>query len=130
MKTNADASRRLSVIGVAAVLALGAGLATAGGFSEIVVRDESPRTFKLVADSQVELYALSRHVSYSDLDLSTPAGAADLQARVIEVAGAVCARLGALYPSVFTSERRCEKDAAIDALAQVHAAIARAGKHK
>jgi len=121
-------SKHFGVTVIAGCLALGAGVATAKDTPAAAVREDAPTTFKLVKDSPVEYYALARHVSYQDLDLSTPAGNAALRQRIAANATAVCTRLSELYPNVFTSLRRCEKDAVQDAMIQVRAAVARAGR--
>jgi UrcA family protein len=128
-----EVSRFLSAALIVGCLALGAGQATAKNTANdaaaAAVRDDSPTTYKLVANSHVEYHALARHISLRDLDLSTPAGAAALQQRVAANATAVCSRLSELYPEVITSLRRCEKDAVQDAMIQVRAAVARAERH-
>ena len=75
-----------------------------------------------------EPYTLARHIRLRDLDLSTPAGEADLQKRIAANPTAVCAKLSELYPNIYTSTRRCEKGAVQDAMIQVRAAVARAGR--
>ena len=45
-----------------------------------------------------ELITLSRHISYHDLDLSTPSGVAVLQARIRNTAKEVCDELTRRYP--------------------------------
>jgi UrcA family protein len=117
---------RFGVALVAACLALGAGLATAAETSEVIVREDAPTAYKPVADSPIVVHALARHVSYGDLDLTTPAGAADLAKRVADSANAVCARLGKLYPNDFTSVEECEQGAVKQAMVRVRAAVARA----
>lgn len=68
---------------------------------------------------------LSRVVTYSDLDLTTPAGVDGLKFRVKDTARGLCAELGEsgsggpLVPS-------CERQAINDAMAQVNMAIASA----
>ena len=121
-----EVAKFLSTTLVAGCLALGAQQAAAIDGPAPVVREDSPTTYKLVANSQVEYHALARHISLRDLDLATPAGAAALEQRVNTNAAAVCARLSELYPTVFTSLRRCEQDAVQDAMVQVRAAVARA----
>ena len=128
MNINAEYSKRLRGTLAATCLALVAGLATAGETTTVVLRDTRPTTYQPYANSGVEYHALARHVDYRDLDLSTPAGAADLHKRVAESAIAVCARLGELFPKDYTTDEQCQQEAVKAAMVQVRAAIAKAGK--
>lgn len=61
----------------------------------------------------IEQVTLSRHVSYKDLNLNTPAGAAELDKRIKATAQEACDQLKTLYPldSTETDNRQCVSDA-------------------
>jgi UrcA family protein len=64
-----------------------------------------------------ELVSLARPVSYSDLDMSKPAGVAELQARARKTVGDVCQDLTRLYPrGQFIYNTDCVKKATDDAM--------------
>lgn len=128
MNIEAEYSKRLRVTLATACLTLVAGLATAGETATVVAHEANPTIYQPYANSGIEYHALARRVNYRDLDLSTPAGAADLQKRVAASASAVCVRLGALFPKDYTTDEQCEQEAVKAAMVQVRAAIAKAGK--
>jgi UrcA family protein len=74
----------------------------------------------------IEEVTITRKVSYSDLDLTSHVGAAELDKRVNETAKALCARLDLMLTPA--SGVSCAKAAAEPALAQAHAAVAAAQK--
>jgi UrcA family protein len=78
----------------------------------------------------IEQVQLSRHVGYSDLDLSTPAGQAALEKRIKAVAQEACKQLQTLYPleQWDTSNSTCVADAVQQAMQQAKAAAAAAPK--
>ena len=74
----------------------------------------------------IEQVQLSRHVGYSDLDLSTPAGQAALEKRIKTVAQEACKQLQTLYPleQWDTDNRTCVADAVQQAMQQAKSAAA------
>jgi UrcA family protein len=78
----------------------------------------------------IEQVQLSRHVGYSDLDLSTPAGQAALEKRIKTVAQEACKQLQTLYPleQWDTDNRTCVADAVQQAMQQAKSAAAASKK--
>src|SRR5215469_1703819 len=76
----------------------------------------------------IEDISLSYGVSTSGLDLSTSAGAAEMQKRVGNAATAACKELGRQYPNSSTSDAECVKKATDKAMAKVNELIASAKK--
>jgi UrcA family protein len=76
----------------------------------------------------VEEVWLTHHVSYKDLDLKDPAGAAELRKRVQDTAGMACNELDKLYIGDIsdTPTSTCVANAVDQAKPQVDAAIAKA----
>jgi|ERR1700730_17300003 UrcA family protein len=76
----------------------------------------------------VERLQVERPVSYANLDLTTPSGAAELKRRVIETAKAACEQLDSADPIALsdTDDFSCVKTATDGALKQANAAIAAA----
>ena len=72
----------------------------------------------------MERVTLTHRVSYTDLDLSSHAGALALEQRVKEVARLACEQLDKLYPLEEKNAPECIADAVAQASAQVQAAIA------
>ncbi|MGH7105494.1 MAG: UrcA family protein [Acetobacteraceae bacterium] len=72
----------------------------------------------------IENVAITRHVSYADLDLATRAGAVELERRVTEAARAGCKQLDDLYPLEEKEARECTRTAVAEASPQVKHAIA------
>jgi UrcA family protein len=64
--------------------------------------------------------SLSSAVSYADLDLTSQAGASELEKRVNDTAKAVCKGLRGKYPDATPSEADCAKAAANKAMVNVH----------
>jgi len=64
--------------------------------------------------------SLSSAVSYADLDLTSQAGASELEKRVNDTAKAVCKELRGKYPDATPSEADCAKAAANKAMVNVH----------
>jgi UrcA family protein len=74
---------------------------------------------------------LSQNVSYSDLDLATPSGESELEARVHNVADAICDRLGesdGLQAAIDATARhiQCVNSAVDDTMPYIRRAIASA----
>lgn len=71
----------------------------------------------------VVLYQLRYHVSYSDLDLATSAGADTIKQRVRDAAKSACADLDRLYPPA-QLDSSCIREAEDAAMSEVNKAIA------
>ena len=74
----------------------------------------------------IEQVTLTRHVSYSDLDLATHSGASELKKRVAETARMACKQLDELYPLDEKQEPQCYREALAAASQRVDEAIAAA----
>lgn len=98
----------------------------------VIIRAERP-TKRIVGytsnKTAIEEYALSYHVDYSDLDLSTYAGATTLKKRVSFAADSVCKDLYKMYPRT-GRDPGCKRKAEAGAKTQVDAAIEKAGMHQ
>jgi UrcA family protein len=74
-----------------------------------------------------DLMTLSRHVSYSDLDLSKPEGAKRLKNRIRETASEICERLADAPPVRPQSQsQQCVHKAVANAMQEAHFAITHA----
>lgn len=67
----------------------------------------------------INAISLSYRVSYADLDLATPAGAAALEKRVNDAAEAACKEIGRLYPLATPDDLTCTKAAVKEAMVKV-----------
>jgi UrcA family protein len=76
----------------------------------------------------IEDVSLSYGVGTAGLDLSTSAGAAELQKRVGNAATAACKELGRQYPNSTTTDAECVKKATDKAMVRVNELIAAAKK--
>lgn len=76
----------------------------------------------------IEDISLSYGVSTKGLDLSSSAGAAELQKRVASAAQAACKELSRQYPSSTTTDAECVKGATDKAMVKVNEMIATAKK--
>jgi len=72
--------------------------------------------------------SLSYEVSYTGLDLSSVAGAAELERRVNNAADAVCKEVGRQYPDSTPSNEDCAKQSANRAMVKVHQLVSAAAK--
>ncbi len=119
---------------IATGLGLGTGLAGADELRQITV--EAGKVTKTVVGrsstigAPIENIVLTRHVSYSDLDLATHAGAKELENRVRSAARAACDQLDQLYPPTEQDSPSCTQKATADAMAQARVAIAAAEKRQ
>ncbi len=75
----------------------------------------------------IEVTTISRAVSYADLDLAKPSGAAKLRNRIDDTAKDLCKELDKLYP-MEPKDRVCAKKADDGAMEQADKAIAAAGR--
>jgi len=100
--------------------------------SPYVVRREPVSGPRAGGLNNPQLVAVSRGVSYADLDLSKPAGVAELQTRARNTARDVCQELTRLYPKaggqyVYSSTDCVKKttDDGMDLIKQITAVAAR-----
>jgi len=70
--------------------------------------------------------SLSYRVSYSDLDLSTKAGAAALEKRVQTAGSAACKEVRRVYPEAEPGDSACAKQAVDEAMVRVREVVAAA----
>jgi UrcA family protein len=80
---------------------------------------------------QPEALQLTNRVSYADLDLSTPSGAAQLKSRIRDTASSVCKQLMDYSPSdtaidAMLDQKNCVEDAIDGAMTQARQVIASA----
>ena len=103
--------------------------AVVSSFMPNVVRLEVGRTH---AGMPIEEISLARKVNYSDLDLTTESGVANLRSRIAATAKQACSRLDALYPPTEyppePADQNCVKSAIDGGMAQATTAIAIAGR--
>jgi UrcA family protein len=76
----------------------------------------------------IEDISLSYGVSTSGLDLSTAAGAAEMQKRVSNAATSLCKELARQYPNSSTTDAECVRKATDKAMVKVNELVAAAGK--
>ncbi|HEV8017975.1 MAG TPA: UrcA family protein [Steroidobacteraceae bacterium] len=76
----------------------------------------------------IEDVSLSYGVSAKDLDLSTHAGAMELQKRVADAANSACKELSRQYPGSSPSDADCAKASTAKAMVRVNELIAAAAK--
>jgi UrcA family protein len=91
----------------------------------VIIRAERPT--KVTAGRRygqlpVEVYALSYHVSYADLDLGTHTGATALQKRVHDAARSACKDLDKMYPRI-PRDPSCVRNAEAAAKSQIDTAV-------
>jgi UrcA family protein len=124
------------------VIKVAVGLLAGVALSAVVIADEmgevtvqASRVVKKVLGTTasgvpIENISLSYGVSTSGLDLSSSAGAAEMQKRVSDAAAAACKELGRQYPGTSTSDAECVKKATDKAMARVNELVAAAKKPK
>jgi UrcA family protein len=124
------------------LIAVTVGLLAGASLSAVVVAQEmgevtvqASRVVKKVVGTTasgvpIEDMSLSYGVSTAGLDLTTSAGAAEMQKRVANAAAAACKELGRQAPNSTTTDAQCVKDATDKAMAKVNELIAakKAGK--
>jgi len=74
----------------------------------------------------IDLISLSRFVNFSDVDLRTPAGQAELDKRAMAAARSACQELERQYPNGTPDSLTCAKQARAATQGQIDAAIAAA----
>ena len=123
------ATIQLALLAAASVTAGNLAFAQQG---EEEVTIEAKRPEKVVGRSYtgtpVEETTVTRKVRYADLDLTTHAGATELEKRVNDTAKAVCKQLDKVYPETVSEGPTCIKKASKDAMVQASAAIETAAK--
>ncbi len=122
------------------MISSGAAFGQTGGDQEIRIRGMPVITSEGESRTGIrnQRVQLSQNVSYSDLDLATSAGERELQARVHNVADAICDRLGQADESreainATANHIQCVNSAVDDAMPHVRRAIASAeqnGRHR
>lgn len=113
--------------------ALVGGTAVAQGLEEITI--VGSRTVKTKVESGTmtggplyKSFSLTYGVSIAGLDLTSSAGAAELEKRVDDSALAVCQEIGRQYPESTPDDTKCAKLAAKKTMVKAHAMIAAARK--
>ena len=117
-------------IGLFAVTAVGT-FAVAEDMGEVTVqasRVVSKFVGKTSSGVPIEDVSLSYGVRAKDLDLSTHAGAMELQKRVTDAASAACKELSRQYPGSTPSDADCVKAATAKAMVRVDELVAAAKK--
>jgi len=113
----------------AAALMLG-GAAIAQNTEEVQVQATRAMTSTVVGRSTYGVpivdVSLSYGVSIEGLDLTSSAGAAELEKRVNQTAQKACKELGRKYPTAKPSDAECAKAAADKAMLKVHELVAAA----
>jgi UrcA family protein len=113
----------ISVAGVVAAVVGGNALAQTPENAEVLV--ESHRAVETsVGKSYTGIpivdVSLGYTVTSKGLDIGTPAGAREFEARVKNAATAACKELGQRYPNSSTSDSECVKKATDQAMARAH----------
>jgi len=132
MIRNCSASRSAYWTRTAAGTLAGIGLAILAGPAAAQPTEEITITAPRVIHEQVgrspstgaaiERISLTRQVSYADLDLTKPAGAAELEKRVGDTAKEACKQLDSLYP-LAPKDPTCIDKATDGGMKQAKAAI-------
>jgi len=125
---------RMLIVALACGLASswGGGTARAQSVTEVtvqatrVVQTHIDRSPSGVPISDV---SISYGVTFSELDLASPAGAAQLEQRVKEAALQACREIGRLYPDATPKDEECAKAATEKAMIRVRELEAAAARH-
>jgi len=126
-------SKRLTTVAVGLLAGVSLSAVVAQDMGEVNV--QASRVVKKVIGTTssgvpIEDISLSYGVSTGGLDLSTAAGAAELQKRVGNAATAACKELGRQYPNSSTSDAECVKKAIDKAMIRVNELVAAAKQPK
>jgi len=105
---------------------LASGSALAQQTSDVVV--EAARPAVVMRNGPNEVLSVTRHISYSDLDLATQKGDRELEKRINYAATAVCKRLDTLQPAEKPADLMCVKKTIAGAMVQARAAISAASE--
>jgi len=124
MNNKASITRASWLVYSAFGCAFGANVVMAQQAADVVVQADRPEiTVKMpVRGSVVKEISLTQHVSYGDLDLTTPAGVAELEKRITVAAEAVCEKLDKVYPDSRPKGQTCTAISVKDAMHKVTAA--------
>ena len=123
---------RKILFGVAAGLLACAGVASGASPEQIegvdvaasrIVKEQVGTAMNL---APIYSISLSYRVGYSDLDLSTKAGAAALEKRVQTAGAAACKEVRRVYPEAEPSDSACAKNAVNEAMVRVREVVAAA----
>jgi UrcA family protein len=130
MKTSNLSVGLIPLAVLSAGMILASSVASADESSQVTVAAERPNvsTKHMHKGMPEEVVSITHKVSYADLNLASPAGAAELEKRINDSAKAICARLDKLEPQSKSEDANCIKSATETAMLQAHAAIAAAGK--
>jgi UrcA family protein len=130
MDGNTYTSRTLRLALAAFGFAFAGGVAAAEAPVEVTVEAARPTTTveRSYTGTPIDVITLTRHVRFADLDLTTHAGAVELEKRVNDSAKEACTKLDTLYPLTATQSTACTKTSTDKAMVQVRAAIAAAEK--
>ena len=114
-------------------LAIGAMAATiVGGIAvaddAVGITVETSRQLAITQGMDSTKVSLTHPVSAKGLDLTTAAGASELEMRVKDTAEAVCKEIGRLYPDSRPTAEECAKNASGRAMHRVHELVAEAKK--
>lgn len=94
---------------------------------QMIVRNHKGSSAQLEAGGfGHDVLTLSHQVSYSDLDLASPADVVELRERVGDAAKQICERLNDMAPPEPSTSSQCMHVAVKGAMKQVHAAVAAA----
>jgi len=124
MNKKASVSRASWLVCSTLGVAFGADVALAQQAADVVVQADRPEIMVKtpVRGSVIKEISLAQHVSYADLNLTTPAGVAELKKRITAAADVVCKKIGKIYPESRPKGRTCTEITVKDALHKVHTA--------
>ena len=100
--------------------------AFASSTDEVLVQSSRPEGPYHRPFTPDQVLSITRHVSYADLDLTSHAGALELESRIDSTAQSICQKLDRLDRPSPSAEGACVRDAVRDAMMQAHVAIAAA----
>ena len=116
--------RKMLIAGAVGAFAasLAAGIAIAQATTEVTV--EATRVLqthvgKTASGVPINDVSLSYGVSYSGLDIASPAGAAQLEKRVRDAATQACKEIGSEHPEAMPDDQQCAREATDKAMVKV-----------
>ena len=125
-------SRNLTLMASMTLLgALATNIVCAEELTQVTVTATRPTTQiagRSTIGADVQIISMSGTVKYSDIDISTRAGAAALENRIRAAAKAECEELDKHYPLTQPDSDHCTKEAVRNAMPGMHAAIDAAEK--
>jgi UrcA family protein len=102
----------------------------AAGGKIIIEAPQMPAPGQYYGELNSNVISLSQPVSYADIDLSKPGGAAELEKRINDMAHNVCRKLSQRYPRTLHQlyiDKDCVKSAVDQAMPAARRVIAAAG---